>query len=65
MLLFLMIPLALLAITIAIAPVLAMTIVDARQRTEEPAQSPMTIGAPRPVNVPAGDADGEKLARAA
>jgi hypothetical protein len=51
MLLFLIIPLALVAITIAVAPVLAMTIVGARE-TAEPARVPHDVGRLRPGGAP-------------
>ena len=67
MVLFLIIPLALVAMTIAIAPVLAMTIVGARQ-TGQPARTPDDVGRFRPVGTPdtpdAAQVDGE-LVRAA
>jgi len=50
MVLFLIIPLALVAVTIAIAPVLAMTIVGARE-THQPARVPDDVGHFRPVGV--------------
>jgi hypothetical protein len=59
MVLFLIIPLALVAITIAIAPVLAMTVVGARE-THQPARIPDDMGRFRPV----GAADAPDAARA-
>jgi len=52
MLLFLMIPLILVACTIVLAPVLAMTVVGARRSSDQPGRIPWELGGPQPIEVP-------------
>jgi hypothetical protein len=52
MLLFLMIPLTLVAFTIAIGPVLAMTVVRSGRPADDPGRIPWDLGGPQPVDLP-------------